>query len=79
MTSINVFIQPLLLFLFKFHHKQGLSAFSENYSAFLKTLNPKTAVGGVRSKQLRPDSLLLLAKWSVDSRYCLNPKGEFTG
>ncbi len=42
-------------------------------------LNQKTAVGGVCSKQLRPVSLLLLAKWSVDSRYCLNPKGEFTG
>ena len=39
----------------------------------------KTAVGVVRRERLRPDSLLLLAKWSVNSRWCPNPQGEFIG
>ncbi len=39
----------------------------------------RTAVGGVRRNQPWPVSLLLLAKWSVNSRYCLNPQGEFIG
>src|SRR5574341_1327828 len=44
-----------------------------------RTFILKTAVGSARRERLWPVSLLLLAKWSVNSRYCLNPKGEFIG
>jgi len=43
------------------------------------TMNVKTAVEVVRRERLRPDSLLLLAKWSVNSRWCPNPQGKFIG
>jgi hypothetical protein len=42
-------------------------------------MNYKTAGGGCLDEGLRAVSLHFLAKWSVSSRYCLSPQGEFSG
>src|SRR6185369_5848760 len=41
--------------------------------------NLATAVESCRNESLRAVSSQFLAKWSVNSRYCLSPQGEFIG
>jgi len=48
-------------------------------SAAKTTIYPENGSWSCPKRTLRPDSLLLLAKLSVNSLWCPNPQGEFIG